>query len=119
LAAAATALVAQEAPASLTLEEAIRLAKDYNPTYQSTKNDQAAADWQAREAYSAFLPTANANSSFSWVEGGAQRFGTVDLGTSGTDWYQSYYNLSASWTLDGNTIFGIPSCGITRMNGRS
>lgn len=109
LAAAVTALVGQEAPSSLTLEEAIRLAKDYNPAFLSTRNDQSAADWQAREAYSAFLPTANAQGDFGWVEGGAQRFGTVDLGTSGTDWYQSYYSLRATWTLDGNAVFGVPA----------
>lgn len=116
LALAATSLVGQEAPARLTLEEAIRLAKDHNPTYLSTRNDQAAADWQVREAWSGFLPTANANSSFSWVEGGAQRFGTVDLGASGTDWYQSYYNLSVIWTLDGSTLFGVPAA---RANARA
>jgi outer membrane protein len=109
LAATATVVSAQEAPPSLTLEEAIRLAKDFNPTYQSTRNDRSAADWRVREAYSGFLPTANANSNFSWVQGGAQRFGTVDLGTSGTDWYQSYYNLSVSWQLDGSTVFGVPA----------
>lgn len=109
LALAATSLVAQQAGGTLTLDEAIRLARDHNPTYQQTRNDRAAADWGVREAYSAFLPTASANSSLSWVEGGAQRFGTVDLGTAGTDWYQSYYSLSASWTLDGNTIFGVPA----------
>ncbi|HSG08567.1 MAG TPA: TolC family protein, partial [Longimicrobiales bacterium] len=109
LALAATALVAQNVPKRLTLEEAIRLAQDYNPTYLSTKNDQAAADWRAREAYSAFLPTANFNGQAGWSEGGQQRFGTVDLGVSGTDWYQSYYGLSASWRLDGDAIFGIPA----------
>ncbi len=109
LAAAVATASAQEAPPSLTLDEAIRLAKDFNPTYQSTRNDRPAADWRLREAYSGFLPTASANSSFSWVEGGAQRFGTVDLGTSGTDWYQSYYNLSVSWQLDGSTVFGLPA----------
>ncbi len=109
LAAAAASASAQEPPHSLTLDEAIRLAKDFNPTYQSTRNDRSAADWRVREAYSGLLPTANANSSFSWVEGGAQRFGTVDLGTSGTDWYQSYYNLSVNWQLDGNTLFGVPA----------
>jgi outer membrane protein TolC len=109
LALAATTLVAQTGPQQLTLREAIRLAVDYNPEFQSQKNDRAAADWRAREAYSGFLPTASANSSMSWQEGGAQRFGTVDLGTSGTDWYQSYYGLNLNWTLDGNTIFGIPA----------
>ncbi len=109
LALAATTLVGQDVPQRLTLEDAIRLAQDYNPTYQSTKNDRAAADWRAREAYSAFLPTATANSGYTWVQDGTQRFGTVDLGNSGTDWYQSYYSLNATWRLDGNTIFGIPA----------
>jgi len=45
LALAATALVAQRAPTSLTLEEAITLAKGNNPLYLSTQNDMAAADW--------------------------------------------------------------------------
>ena len=109
LALAATTLVGQNVPKRLTLEDAIRLAQDYNPTYLSTKNDRAAADWRAREAYSAFLPTATAGSSYTWQQGGAQRFGTVDLGQSGTDFLQSYYRLSAQWTLNGNTIFGIPA----------
>jgi outer membrane protein len=115
LALAATSLMGQEAPAQLTLEEAIRLAKDNNPTFLSTKNDRPAADWGVREAYSSFLPTANANSSLSWQEGGAQRFGTVDLGTSGTDWYQSYYSLSLSWRFDGNTLFGVPAARANRQ----
>ncbi len=109
LALAAATLVGQQVPETLTLEEALRIARDNNPTFQTAKNDRAAADWQAREAYSAFLPTANANSSFSWVEGGAQRFGTVDLGTAGTDWYQSFYSLALNWQLNGNTIFGVPA----------
>lgn len=110
LALGATVLVAQQAPRQLTLKEAIRLARDYNPTYQSTKNDQAAADWRAREAYSAFLPRVNANASAGWLEGGQQYVGSIVLDqASGTDFYQSYYSLSANWTLDGNTIFGVPA----------
>ncbi|MEQ8328827.1 MAG: TolC family protein [Longimicrobiales bacterium] len=108
LALTATTLVAQVSE-TLTLEQALRVARDNNPIFQTTRNDRAAADWQAREAYSAFLPTATANSSVSWVEGGAQRFGTVDLGTAGTDWYQSFYSLNLNWQLNGNTIFGIPA----------
>jgi len=109
LALAATTLVGQNVPQRLTLEDAIRLARDYNPTYLTTKNDRPAADWRAREAYTAFLPTVNAYSSYGWVQGGTQRFGTVDLGSAGTDWYQSFYSLSATWQLDGNTIFGVPA----------
>lgn len=109
LALAATTLVAQEVPQTLTLEEAIRLARDNNPTFQSTRNDRAAADWGVREAYSAFLPTANANFSAGYTEGGTQRIGTLDFGTQGTDWYSSNYNLNVNWSLSGNTIFGVPA----------
>ncbi len=104
-----TSLLGQASPEHLSLEEAIRLAKENNPTFRSVANDRAAADWGVREAVSAFLPTANASSSYTWQEGGAQRFGTVDLGTTGTDWYQSFYSLSLNWRLDGNTIFGVPA----------
>lgn len=105
----ATSLLGQQAPERLTLEEAIRLARDNNPTFRSVANDRAAADWQVREAVSGFLPTANARGTLNWTEGGAQRFGTVDLGVSGTDWYQSRYDLSLTWQLNGNTIFGVPA----------
>lgn len=108
LALAATALVAQT-PETLTLDEAIRLARDNNPTFQSTRNDRAAADWGVREAYSAFLPSASANFSAGYTEGGTQRIGTLDFGTQGTDWYSSNYNLNLNWSLSGNTIFGVPA----------
>ncbi len=109
LALAATTLVGQQISETLTFEEALRVARDNNPVFQSTRNDRPAADWQVREAYSAFLPTASANSSLTYLEGGAQRFGTVDLGVSGTDYYQSFYSLSFNWQLNGNTIFGLPA----------
>ena len=104
---AITSLVAQEPAASaLTLEEAIDLARNNNPVFLSQSNDQGVADWQVREAYGAFLPTATASGGFSYTAAGVQRFGTVELGRQSTDWYQSSYRLGLNWTLDGNTIFG-------------
>ena len=51
--------VGAQAPGQLTLEDAIVLAKGSNPTFLSVQNDQAAANWQVREAYAQFLPSAN------------------------------------------------------------
>lgn len=104
---AVTSLVAQDVPAELTLRQAIRLARDNNPTYQSTRNDQAAADWQVREAYGSFLPSVTANGSLAYQEPGVQNFGTVDLGSQSTDWYSSGYSLRLNWGVDGNTLFGV------------
>lgn len=110
----AAVLVAQEAPRRLTLDEAIRIAKRNNPTFQSTRNDQAVADWQVREAYAAFLPTATASGSAGFTEAGTQRIGTLDFGTQSTDWYSSSYDLSLNWSLSGNTIFGVPAARASR-----
>ena len=92
----------------LTLDEAIRTAKGNNPVFLSTQNDQAAADWQEREAYAQFLPSVNANLNGTWQEAGALRFGTVEFDQS-TDYVYSGYGISLGMTIDGNTIFGVPN----------
>ncbi|MEJ2541790.1 MAG: TolC family protein [Gemmatimonadota bacterium] len=94
---------------SLSLSEAVEIAVRNNPVYLSRANDQAAADWQAREAYGSLLPSLNANANAAYTEAGVQRIGTLDFGAQSTDWYSSNYGLSLNWTLDGNTLFGIPS----------
>ncbi len=109
-----TSVLGQEMPRELTLEHAIRLAKENNPVYLSTRNDIGASDWQVREAYGAFLPTVRGNGSASYTEAGVQRIGTLDFGAQSTDWYSSRYNLNMSWTLDGNTIFGVQNARASR-----
>jgi outer membrane protein TolC len=106
LALAATALVAQRAPTSLTLEEAITLAKGNNPLYLSTQNDMAAANWQTREAYAAFLPAITARGAAAYQQAGVTRFGTVEF-VGPTDYAFSSYSLNFNMQISGNTIFGI------------
>lgn len=105
---AATALVAQ-VPAELTLDDAIRLARANNPNFLSQQNDQAVSDWRVREAYGSFLPSVTAGASVSYQEPGVQTFGTVNLGSQSTDWYSSGYRLSLSWSVNGNSLFGVPN----------
>lgn len=103
-----TAAGAQEtAPPDLTLEEALQLARANNPGFLSQANDQEVADWQVRQAYGNFLPSVTANGSVSYTEPGVQNFGTVNLGAQSTDYYSSGYSLSLSWTLNGNSLFGV------------
>ena len=108
---AVTSLVAQEDPGGrlLTLEDALDLARRNNPNFQSQRNDQGPADWQVREAYGAFLPTANASGGFGYTEAGVQRIGTLDFGAQSTDWFSSSYRLGITWNLDGQTLFGVPN----------
>src|SRR5688500_14684503 len=61
---AALALVTQtvtaQAPASLTLDEAVSLARRNNPLFQQTINARRSADANVRTAYASLLPTVNA-----------------------------------------------------------
>jgi outer membrane protein len=103
-----------QAPTALTLEDAIALAKGASPAFLSTQNDQAAANWQVREAYGQFLPSVNASLNGTWQEAGAQRFGTIVFDDQITDWYFSGYTIGLGMTIDGNTIFGIPNARANR-----
>jgi outer membrane protein len=109
----ATEASPQQVPTQLTLEDAIELAKGSSPSFLRTQNDQAAADWQVREAYAQFLPNVNVGVSGVWQQAGAQRFGTVAF-EQNTDWYYSGYSLNMGVTIDGNTIFGIPQAKANR-----
>lgn len=106
----ATSLIAQVAPGELTLQDAIDLAKNNNPTFLSTANDQAAANWQVREAWAQFVPSVTTSLGGTWQQAGQQRFGTIifDEGAS-TDWLYTGYGVSLGMTIDGNTLFGIPN----------
>ena len=102
----ATTLEAQRAPSSLTLDQAIEVAKGNNPIYLSAQNDMAQAHWQTREAYAGFLPTVNVSGSAGYQAAGVQRIGTLVF-DGPTDWAFSNYRVNLNMTLNGNTIFGI------------
>ncbi|MDZ7779560.1 MAG: TolC family protein [Gemmatimonadota bacterium] len=107
-------VTAQTRAEHLTLEDAIELARANNPTFLSTENDRDVASWREREAYGAFLPRVDASGSAAYTKAGTQRIGTLDFGAQGTDWYSSSYNLGLTWTLSGNTIFGVSNARSTR-----
>lgn len=107
-------VAAQSVSGTLTLGDALRLARGNNPGFLSTRNDVGAADWRVREAYGAFLPQVSASGSASYTEAGVQRIGTLDFGAQSTDWYSSRYSVNVSWTLDGATLFGVPNAKANR-----
>jgi outer membrane protein len=111
---AAIALVAadagaQQAPATLSLDEAVQLAHRYSPGYRQQANDQAVADWNVRSAYGTLLPSVTARTGVDWEAGGLPRVGNFsaeDLGLSKTpDYLYSSYGLTLNLTLSGGTFF--------------
>lgn len=93
--------------ATLTLEEALNLARQNNPGYRRTANDESVADWQVREAYSQFLPSLSVGNRFSYTAGGTQQaFGGAsqfDVTTPVT--YTSSYGINFGMTFGGATFF--------------
>lgn len=94
---------AQEAPASLGLEDALELARQNNPDYLSQENDLVSSRWSVRSAYGDLLPSANVSMGMGYTASGERRFGTVGLGEQPA-MYSSNYSLGMSYTLNGARI---------------
>lgn len=96
---------AAQAPLSgdLSLEEAIRLAHQYNPDFriQEAQGDRSA--WATREAWGAFLPSANVSQGLGYSAPGERRFESVQLATQpGT--LSSRYSLGLNFSMNGSTL---------------
>ena len=105
---AATPAQGQEGAMSLTLDEAIDLARENNPTFLSTANDMGQADWAVREAYANFLPSFTTASGASYTAPGVQRIGTITFdqyGGATTDYYVSWYSMNLNYQFSGQTLF--------------
>src|SRR5688500_9160123 len=98
---------AQQPPkTTLTLEEAIALARQNNPAFLAQQNDLTVADWGVRQAYGELLPGASASTSFQYQGSGTQRIGFLsgsDLGVSSSPAYMlSNYFIGVDYSLSGS-----------------
>lgn len=103
LATAAPVLAQSPVPASLTLEDALRLAKQNNPLYLQSLNGRRRAEHAVRNAYGAFLPSANTNFGTSYRQGKPQFFAGVQFG-SNSDIMSSSWGLNFNANLSANTF---------------
>jgi outer membrane protein len=96
------------APASLSLEEAIELARRHSPALQASRNDQQVADWDVRAAWGALLPSASVSGGLQWQGSGEQRIGSLTLGELGASQQPSYlfssYGASVNLSLSGSSL---------------
>jgi outer membrane protein len=108
---AATAFdaAAQQPPASLSLDEAVTLARRYSPGYRMQVNDEAVADWNVRAAYGALLPSLTTSSSLDWQGGGTPNLGLLNAGDFGItrtpDYLFSSYSIRLGMNISGGTFF--------------
>lgn len=100
----AAAAEAQQRPATLTLEEAISIARRNNPEYLSWKNDEIDADWAVRESYGALLPSASIGGGMQYQAAGVERFGASLANRNRTGYLSSSYSVGINYNLAGETL---------------
>src|SRR6202171_4740517 len=109
LVAAATQASAQVAPrdpapqTTLTIDQAIELARRNNPVLQQTLNNRIGARAAVRSAYGALLPTADASLSAQRQQGGQQIFSGTSLGAR-SDVNQSSYQIGFNYRINSATL---------------
>jgi outer membrane protein len=91
------------ASATLTLDQAIQLARRNNPALQQIENNRIGARAAVRSAYGALLPSADASLSLQRQQGGQQIFSGTSLGAS-SDVNQSNYQIGFSYRLNSATL---------------
>ncbi|HET7631492.1 MAG TPA: TolC family protein [Gemmatimonadaceae bacterium] len=83
---------------SISLEQAIALARQNNPNYLGTLTGRRTADAAVRAAYGAFLPSLSSSFGASYQAAGSQVFQGLTF-TGSSDAVTSRYNLGVSYSL--------------------
>ena len=91
------------AQSTLTIDQAIDLARRNNPELQQTLNNRVGARAAVRSAYGALLPTADASFNVQRQQGGRQIFSGTSLGAS-SDANQSSYEIGFGYRLNSATL---------------
>jgi outer membrane protein len=102
--AAGTIAAQQRVPATLSLADALTIARDHNPTYRETVNNRGPAAWATRNAFANLLiPQVTAQGTLGYSGTGSQRFLTSNFSQAYAT-VSSSYSLGLDWTLSGATL---------------
>jgi outer membrane protein len=88
---------------TLTIDQAVELARRNNPELQQIQNNRINARAAVRSAYGALLPSADASLSVQRQQGGQQIFSGTSLGAS-SDVNQSSYQIGLNYRLNSATL---------------
>jgi outer membrane protein len=91
---------------TLSLDQALTLAKANNPTYLQSGNGRRRADANLRSAKGAYLPSASTNLGSGYRQGKPQFFGGVEFG-SNSDQLSSSWGLNVSANLSASSFSSV------------
>jgi len=100
--------VGQQAPALLTLQDAIRVARQYGPDYRKVSNDLDVASAQVRQSWGAFMPSLSASLGFN---------GNSSTRVTGDNDYGQPVRLADPITYQGSSANQSVSLGFTLFDG--
>jgi outer membrane protein len=100
---AATASAQTATPSTLTLDDAIGIAKKNNPVYQQQLSGRTRAALALRSAYGAFLPGADASFGAGYRQGKPEVFGGVAFGAT-SDIISSNWGLNFNARMSASTV---------------
>ena len=93
-----------DVPTSLTLADAVEIARLYNPSLRQVANDLVGSTWNVRNAYASFVPGVNVNGSVGYRGAGSQTFLTEEF-VQQSSTIGSSYGISLSMQVSGRTLF--------------
>ena len=85
------------------MDQAIRIARENNPTYLQQTNDIGVARSSVRAAYGNLIPSLSVSNSYGYTASGEARFGTVEFGAQ-PESYSSSYSVNMGLQLNGSTL---------------
>ncbi|MDE3151533.1 MAG: TolC family protein [Gemmatimonadota bacterium] len=88
---------------TLSLAQAVALARQSNPTYLQTVTGRRTADAAVRSAYGAFLPTVSSSFGAGYQQAGSQVFQGLTF-TGSSDAVTSHYSLGVSYSVNAATF---------------
>jgi len=93
-----------EVPSSLTLADAVDIARYYNPALRQVANDLVGSRWGVRNAYASFVPGVYLNGSMGYRGAGSQTFLTSEF-VQQSSTIGSSYGINLSLQVSGRTLF--------------
>jgi outer membrane protein len=88
---------------TLTLDEAIAIARRNNPAFLQVANNRRSAEAQVRASDAALFPSVTSSFSADYQQAGTSRFQGSQLGAS-SDFVTSSYNLGVNYLVNGATF---------------
>jgi outer membrane protein len=108
-----SAVAQAQTPTTMTLDEAVGLARRNNPTFNAQVNQRRSADADVRAAYATFLPTLGAGVNGNYQKSGNQFVSGVALGNA-SDVVQAGYGIRLNYNINSAILFAPKLVGARR-----